>query len=61
MLFSTIWSSPTAFIITASFKCTYLKVKMFSGVQLQTYPFKNNLVGFADSYEELDLCALRFY
>lgn len=39
MLFSTIQSSPTAFITTASFKCAYLKVKTFSGVKLQRYPF----------------------
>lgn len=39
MLFSTIQSSPTAFITTASFKCAYLKVKTFSGVNLQRYPF----------------------
>lgn len=61
MLFSTIQSFPTAFVTTASFKCAYLKVKAFSGVQLQGYLFYNNSVVFADSYGELDLCALGFY
>jgi len=61
VLFSTVQPSLTACITIASFKCAYLKVPTFSGVQLQRYLFKNNLVVFADSYEELDLHALGFY